>query len=264
MNESEMSPQPVVEFTKESAAKDFHALGVQEGDTVLVQSGFRNFRMIRGGPTALIEALLMAVGKRGTLIMPTFNWVDFGEKKFYSKKNTKPQTGLLSELFAEWPGRERIYHPIHGFSLVGENAKQLAQKVKNKSSFEEASLFGELYRMNARLMLLGVSYREGFSFFHYLEEAIGVPYRKFLNLKGIVEELDGSVRETTIPYYGRTSMQVDYDIDKIIPFLEGENNSLIKKRVIGKGVVRLMSARPVYERLAHVLRENPNLILVGS
>ena len=109
-------------FTKESAARDFRFLGLQGGDVVLAQSGFRNFRGIQGGPQALIEALLMVVGSEGTLIMPTFNFTDFGEKKFYSKKNTRPETGLLTELFADWKGRERIYHPIHGFSLVGKKA----------------------------------------------------------------------------------------------------------------------------------------------
>ncbi|MFA5167185.1 MAG: AAC(3) family N-acetyltransferase [Candidatus Omnitrophota bacterium] len=258
-----MTAEPSSVFTKESAASDFRALGLNEGDMVLVQSGFRNFRTIQGGPRALIEALLLAIGNEGTLIMPTFNFDDFGEKKLYSKKNTKPQTGLLCELFAEWEGRERIYHPLHGFSLVGKNAVELSQKIKNRSSFEEASLFGELLRRNSKLMLLGVSYREGLTFFHYIEEMVGVPYRKFINLTGKVEELDETVHEITIPYYGRKTMSVHYDFDKIIPYVEGENDSIIKKCVIGTGTVRLMNARPIYNRLAQALRINPNLVLVN-
>ena len=262
--EKKKKSETVPGLTKESVAHSLSILGLLPGDTVLVQSGFRNFRTIQGGPKALIEAMLLALGPEGTLIMPTFNCADFGEKKFYSKKNTKPQTGLLTEMFSEWEGRERIYHPLHGFSLVGHKAIMLSNKIKNHSSFEDASLFGELYRMNAKLMLLGVSYREGLSFLHYVEEMVGVPYRKFIDLTGKVEELDGTVREITIPYYGRKTMDIPYDFDKIIPFLEGKNDSFVKKCVIGTGTVRLMEARPVFDRLAQVLRENPSLVLVDQ
>ena len=116
--------------------------------------------------------------------------------------------------------------------------------------------------MNAKLMILGVSYREGFSFFHYIEEMVGVPSRKFIELKGKVEELDGTLHEISIPYYGRKTMDIQYDFDKLIPYLESEKDSLVKKCIIGAGTVRLMEARPVYDRLSRVLQMNPDLVIV--
>lgn len=251
-------------FSKEDAVNAFRALGVQTGDILLVQSGFRNFRAINGGPHALITALLEAVGDQGTLIMPSFNMTDFGKNKYYSKKNTRPETGLLCELFFDWVGCRHIYHPLHGFSLVGKDAAAFSKKIKNQTSFEKASLWGELHRLNGKIMLLGVSYRDGFSFFHYLEESIGVPYRKFLTLTGKVEELDGTIHEIALPYYGRASMSISYDIDKVLPFLEGADDSIVKKIKLGTGVVRLMDARQAYDRLAEVLRKNPNLVLIDQ
>ena len=256
-----MSTETTPLFNRETAAEDFRKLGLKAGDTVLVQSGFKNFKAIEGGPRALIEALLLALGPEGTLIMPTFNFSDFGEKKLYSKKNTRPQTGLLTEIFSEWEGHTRVYHPIHGFALVGKRAQDWAKKIHNQSSFEDASLFGELYRTNAKIMLLGVSYRVGFSFFHYIEEMVGVPYRTFVTLTGKVEELDGSIHDISVPYYGRKTSDILYDFDKVIPCLEAARDDLIKIRTIGTGQVRLMEARPVFDVLAEALRANPNLIL---
>jgi len=248
------------ELKLEDLIKGFREVGLMPGDTVLVQSSFIPLRRVRGGPRTVIEALLTTLSPEGTLIMPTFNWTDFGEKKFYSKRTTKPQTGILSELFMNWEERHRIYHPFHGFSLVGKLAQELAQKVKNRSSFEASSLFGELHRMNAKLMLLGVDYRQGFTFFHYVEESVGVPYRKFLTLRGKMEELDGTIHDIEIPYYGRASLKDEYDLDKIAPILEEGNHSVVLSTRIGICPVKVVRAKEAYDLLAVALKKNPNLV----
>ena len=116
--------------TKELSYTDFvegmRRSGIEAGDTVLVQCSYMALRKVEGGPEKVIEGLLEVLGPQGTLVMPTFNWDDFGGKKLYSKKTTRPQTGVLTEILMTWPGVERIYHPIHGFSLVGARAKEFA------------------------------------------------------------------------------------------------------------------------------------------
>ena len=256
--------QQTKELTFEDLVKGFGDLGLQNGDVILVQSSFKAFGGVERGPRTVIQALLHLLLPNGTLIMPTFNWNDFGEKKLYSKRHTKPQTGILSEIFMEWEGCHRIYHPIHGFSLVGRHAEELSKKVENRSSFEDSSLFGELYRMNAKLMLMGVNYGKGLTFFHYVEENVGVPYRKFINLRGRVEELDGTIREIEIPYYGRASLDMDYNLDRIEPFLEDPKNPVVKMGKIGMSTVKVMSARDTYNRIADALRKHPNLVLVNQ
>ena len=249
-------------LTREDLAKGFRALGLSGADTVLAQSSFKAFGGVSGGPKTVIEALLEVLGPDGTLAMPTFNWDDFGGKKLYSKRHTKPQTGVLCEMLMDWPGAYRIYHPIHGFTLVGRRAKELSEKVKNESSFEASSLFGELHRSNAKIMLMGVNYRKGLTFFHYVEEAANVPYRKFIELKGSVEELDGSVHEISMNYFGRRTKDVKYDIDKVQPFLETSENPVVRVGRIGGSAVKVMHARDVYERIMHALMQNPNLAVV--
>ena len=245
----------------EDLVKGFRQVGLTAGDTVLVQSSFIPLRKAQGGPRTVIEALLAVLAPEGTLIMPTFNWADFGEKKFYSQRTTKPQTGILTELFMNWEGCQRIYHPFHGFSLVGKLAQELAQKVKNRSSFEASSLFGKLHRMNAKLMLLGVDYRQGFSFFHYVEESVGVPYRKFLTLRGKMEKLDGTIHDIEIPYYGRASLSEEYNLDKIAPILE-EDCSVVVTGSIGMCPVKVVRAKEAYDLLATALKKNPNLVCI--
>ena len=254
-NANATTPQ-AAPLTRDDLVEGFRAMSLCSEDTVLVQSGFKAFGGVVGGPKTVIEALLEVLRPHGTLIMPTFNWDDFGEKKLYSKRHTKPQTGILCEMLMAWPGAHRIYHPIHGFTLVGRLAKELSETVKNESSFESSSLFGELHRRNAKIMLMGVQYRKGLTFFHYVEEAANVPYRKFIVLKGRVEELDGSVREITMPYFGRLTMDVKYDIDMVQPFLETLADPVVRVGRIGQSAVKVMRAADVYDRIMAALRVN--------
>lgn len=256
-----LKQKKIRELTHDDLLQGFRSVGLTEGDMVLVQSSYIALRKVSGGPTAVVRALLDVLGPEGTLLMPTFNWTDFGEKKRYSKLTTKPQTGVISETLMGWKDCQRIYHPLHGFSLVGRQAAALASKIRNESSFERCSLFGELHRQNAKLLLLGVSYRQALTFFHYVEECVGVPYRKYLFLEGEVEELDGSVHPVRIKYYGRVSLQQKYNLDHLQPALEDDKGSVVRTGKIGLATVKAMNAAEVYDRLASVLKINPNLVL---
>ncbi len=264
---TEQNAQPTVlarPLSKQDLIEGFRRLGLNSGDTVLVQSSYKAFGGVEGGPKTVLEALLEVLGPEGTLIKPTFNWDDFGEKKLYSKRNTKPQTGIMCEMLMQWPGVRRIYHPIHGFSLVGRLADELSQTVKNEGSFESSSLFGELHRRNAKIMLMGVNYRKGLTFFHYVEEAAMVPYRKFITLEGGVEESDGSVRRIAMKYFGRSTKDVKYDIDKVQPCLEEQKPAVVAVEKIGLSTVKLMRAADAYDRILSALEKNPNLAVVDE
>ncbi len=251
-------------LSKQDLIDGFRRLGLDRGDTVLVQSSYKAFGGVEGGPRTVLEALLEVLGPEGTLIKPTFNWDDFGEKKLYSKRHTKPQTGIMCEMLMQWPGVRRIYHPIHGFSLVGRLAEELSQTVKNESSFESSSLFGELHRRNAKIMLMGVNYRKGLTFFHYMEEAAMVPYRKFITLEGGVEETDGRVRRIRMKYFGRSTKDVKYDLDKVQACLEEQLPSVVATQKIGLSTVKSMRAADIYDRIMNELRQNPNLVVVDE
>jgi aminoglycoside 3-N-acetyltransferase len=247
-------------LTREDLCQGFRRAGLAAGDLVLSQNSFKAFGGVVGGPKTVIEAILEVLTPEGTLIMPAFNSEDFVEKKRYSKRHTKPHTGILSVMLSEWPGVHRIYHPIHGFSLVGKRAAELASSVSNHTSFEAASMFGELHRRDGKIMLLGVNYGAGLSFFHYVEEVVGVPYRTFIDIKSSIEELDGSVQPHTLKYYGCIDRNQVYDLNKVQPALE-DVDSIVTIQQIGSSTVKLMRAADVYDRLSSELRRNPNLVI---
>ncbi len=60
-------------FTEKKLAADVSSLGVQEGMVVLMHTSYKAIGAVKGGPTAVLRALLSAVGEKGTLVLPTMS-----------------------------------------------------------------------------------------------------------------------------------------------------------------------------------------------
>ena len=59
-------------YSAEDLAEGIAALGVGEGDLVIAWSSLSQLGWVEGGPDAVVDALLSAVGEQGTLVMPAF------------------------------------------------------------------------------------------------------------------------------------------------------------------------------------------------
>ena len=54
--------------------KDLRALGVQEGDTLMVHSSLKSMENVEGGAETVIAALLCVIGEEGTLMLPALSY----------------------------------------------------------------------------------------------------------------------------------------------------------------------------------------------
>ena len=58
--------------TRSSLLADLQQLGMRPGVTLMVHASLSSLGWVAGGPVAVIQALLDAVGEGGTLVMPSF------------------------------------------------------------------------------------------------------------------------------------------------------------------------------------------------
>lgn len=78
MSEKNIIDKTKMPITKKSLLEDLKGLGIEKGDTLLVHSSLSSLGWVCGGAQSVIMALIEAVGKEGTIVMPTHSgdWSD--------------------------------------------------------------------------------------------------------------------------------------------------------------------------------------------
>lgn len=246
-------------LTFEQLVEGFRALGVNEGDTMLVHSSYKSFGEVDGGPQTVIRALEAALGtdKDGTLIMPTFNF-DFNKGVPWDVRATPSKMGILTEFVRKDPRAKRVFHPFYSFAILGKHAGMLGS-LRYKSAYERNSVFGKLRDLDGKIMVIGLSYTDSMTFFHHVEQMEGVDYRFLKQFTGEVTDENGNTYTDTFEMLVR-------DIDKGVRTMVDpmgrlmEEAGVIQSAKIGEADVRLMKANEVYEFTAREMKRDPFLL----
>lgn len=246
-------------LTFEKLVQDFRALGVKEGDTLLVHSSYKSFGEVDGGPETVVRALEAALGtdKDGTLIMPTFNF-DFNKGVPWDVRKTRSKMGALTEIVRMDKRAKRVFHPFYSFAILGKHAEMLGA-LRYKSAYERNSVFGKLRDLDGKIMVIGLSYNNSMTFFHHIEQMEGVDYRFLKQFTGEVTDENGNTYTDTFEMLVR-------DIDKgVLTMVDPmgalmEEHGVIQSAKIGEADVKLMKANEVYEFTAREMKRDPFLL----
>ena len=152
-------------------------------------------------PEKLINAFIEAVGKDGTLIIPSFNF-NLVDGDAFDLKASVPITGALAEVALQRDDFIRTSHPLHSFLVYGKDADELA-KLQNESSFGVSSPFAFFNDNNVNMLMIGTDVTDAFTFVHHVEEMETVRYRKFKGMRIKYKELDGREEWKNIMLYAK-------------------------------------------------------------
>jgi aminoglycoside 3-N-acetyltransferase len=213
------------EITTADLFDALQAVGITQGDILCIHTDISGF----GTPAikdknayldAILSTIREAAGEGGCIVMPTFTY-SFCNQQEFNVQQTPSQMGALTERFRKQQGTRRTRDPIFSFAVDGKNSDPILETDNN--CFGDQSVYAKLHRLNAKLILLG-SRVKGYTFFHYIEQCFGVPYRFFKTFRGTVID-EGTRYETSVEYYVRyLDRQSAPDIKKIAGFLEANNN----------------------------------------
>jgi aminoglycoside 3-N-acetyltransferase len=182
---------PAVAQTRQSLAEDLRALGIRAGQVLLVHASLRKLGPVAGGAGEVVAALRQAVGRTGTLVVPTGTAGNSDtSREFLSRTTgltdgqiarykaamppfdpaTTPSQGMgrLAETIRTTPGAVRSIHPQTSFAALGPRARQLTSGHAMDCHLGESSPLGRLYEEGAWILLLGVGFA-ACSAFHLAE-----------------------------------------------------------------------------------------------
>jgi aminoglycoside 3-N-acetyltransferase len=191
-------------------------LEIQKDDVLLVSSDIQQLAMAalknheKFSSEGLIESLQNKLGNEGTLLFPTFNW-DFCNGIAFDYSKTRCMTGSLGAAALKMDGFKRSAHPIYSFAVCGRDRDKICE-MDNVSSFGSDSPFAYLHKFGKNL-IVDISLRHCFTFAHYVEEQVGVPYRYMKNFTAGYRGRDGNEKIRTYSMYVR---RLDINVEVII------------------------------------------------
>lgn len=180
---------------------------IQKGDVLYVISDvlelaiFMKKQGLRINLDEIIDKLQHLVGAQGTLLFPTFNW-GFCQGEDFDYNNTPSKTGSLSSKALQRNDFVRTQHPIYSFAVWGYHKDEMLNN-ECVNSFGKNTIFEDLYKWNAKALVIGLPALKGLTYIHHVEQSVGVPYRYNKGFTGAYIDSEGRKKEKTYYMYVR-------------------------------------------------------------
>ena len=136
------------------------AIGLKKGDLIALGVSFKKLRRINGGPKKIIDCILEIIGSSGSLIAPAYTkaypiWAVYaGLTPVFDVKNTKSNTGGLSEILMNEYHAIRSTHPTNSMVGIGQFAKKILSEHTPASG--AYSPYSKLAANNGFLLNIGI------------------------------------------------------------------------------------------------------------
>ncbi len=253
---------------KEDIIKALTEVGVKKGQSIMVHTSLSSLGFVCGGAQIVIEALLEAVGKDGTIMMPTQSWKNLDPSSgvhweepeewwqiirdnwpAYNKDITPTNTmGAVAEMFRKWPGTLRSDHPARSVAANGKYAETLTKDHDLSNIFGEGSPIGKLYELDGYVLLIGVGYDKNTSL-HLADVRANYPSKH--NCK----EYSAVMENGTRIWKEYETLFVDgEDFEQIGEAFEKE--CIVKKATLGNGTLTLMKQRQLVDFAVKWIEKN--------
>lgn len=245
--------RPVLPVTASQAVAELHRCGLEEGDVVLVHSALRPFGEVEGGAATIAQALRETVGPSGTVVAPAFTFRhEVVENPVIDPVNDHSEMGAISEAIRRMPGALRSTAYRHSFSAVGSRAATVTGIDPALAVFDLRSTFGRLLALDAKIVLLGLTYVSCTSH-HFGEYLVQIPDRHVVERPVRLRGADGDLTPAILLDYqprptddGR-EYEHEHDFDRAGALLE--QAGLVQVGAIGNAVIRVFAMRDLIHLL---------------
>jgi aminoglycoside 3-N-acetyltransferase len=239
---------------------NFKNIGLKHGDTVLVHSSLKSIGYVEGGADTVIDALLAAVGDKGTILMPSFQkgseffLVDRGCR--FDIVNSCSEMGIISETFRKRPGVIRSLSPTHCTAGIGPLAKEiLSGHEKCKVSCGWGSPYHKIVEAGGKIILLGVDHSSNTTL-HFLENINGAPTVCSIEYQPVV--IDADRVEIIVPTYPHLPGVIrDYSRAETVLIAKNIQNN----GNIGQASAKLIDTSRMAEVIGKKIQENPIFLI---
>jgi aminoglycoside N3'-acetyltransferase len=181
-------------WTASALAADLRALGVAQGDLLIVHASLRAIGATVDGANTVVDALEQSVGSAGTLLM-TLGALESDEPFDCLRTPADPDVGLLAEVFRTRPGTQVSDHPEGRFGARGARAAELVDDVPWHDYYGPGSPLERFVVAGGRVLRLGAD-EDTVTLLHYAEYLSPVPNKRRVTRQSLVAGPNGPERRT--------------------------------------------------------------------
>ena len=142
-------------ITEARLVGDLRKLGVRKGMDLMVHSSLGAIGFVAGGAATVVEALLAAIGPKGTLMMPSFN---HRGAQVFNPLTTPTTNGAIPDAFWRRSDAVRSLHPTHALAACGPRAEQFCRGHLETGIWAQDSPIGRLVHGGGYLLALGTTH----------------------------------------------------------------------------------------------------------
>lgn len=151
-------------------------------------------------PELLVDTILDYMNlDKATIMFPAYNLTAFTSKHYYDYVNTKGTVGVLGNVALKHEGFIRTWNPMHSIAVIGKDADYLAS-MRNINSFGEDGPFRYMRDNEVYHLMIDTDFTASFTFLHYVETSVGVPYRFNKIFTGIYKDKFGNEESVSVQY----------------------------------------------------------------
>ncbi|MEO8209047.1 MAG: AAC(3) family N-acetyltransferase [bacterium] len=244
-------------------ASSWNESGIDKGDTVLVHSYLSRFlkklksKGVELTPNDILDSLIEAAGEKGTLIFPTYNF-EFTTGGVFDIRNSKSETGSLTEAARLHHSSVRTGHPLFSFAVIGYHVDKF-KNLYNYSAFGKDSPFAKLIELNGKIAALDIAGEFCMTFYHYVEEHEGASNRFHKIFKGKYIDYDGNETEREFNVYSRKiEIGVETDVKPMEEYLWSKG-LYTGHRPGERSCLHVIRAKTLYDEAAKIISEGKSL-----
>lgn len=244
---------------RDEIASGLGQIGVTAGDMVIVHSYLGSVLHIDGATDAVIGAFEDVLGPDGTLVMPAFTG-DFTSGGKMDRRLSLTDTGILTDEFLADPTTHVSPHPFHRFVSRGKHAAALSA-MHSPCSFGADSPLGQMHEMNGKIVTISIDWGP-VTFFHYVEEAVQVPYRTMKSFEGTITDGDVTTEETWDMYVRPMDGSIQHAFAAAGDRLRAAG--LIKRTTVAGLVLEAGEMKPIFDFAKAELKKDPYRLVTRS
>lgn len=247
-------------YTAEDISSALKSIGTQECDALFIHSDIMFGKTVEGfNRKEYLDTLYDVFRELGVkyLIAPVFTY-SFCNHEDYDVKKSRTSMGSFNEYIRKKDGRYRTLDPLLSLS-VPEELKYRFQKLGVHSLGENSGL-DVIHNMgNVKFLFFGARMGNCFTYVHYVEKMLDVPYRFDMPFSGNVIDEDGKTDQCTqymhTACYGVRPADFYYFEDEL------EEKGFLKKRPLGDKTISCISEKDAYREIVQKLQKDINYFL---